>query len=254
MRYSSLVLVCLLCLPCSAQESERRAGVGKVGKSSAGAREIVEALANRNHPPKHVGEFHEPIFDAKFDWREDERVWDALDLATKHAEEAWPELVKHLNDDRYCVTYESFSEYTYDFTVGRVCRVIILRSLSAGYFSGVEWRTKKAYLTMETAGFLRDPKTLKAWCEKRRDKKLYELQMEMCEWAKTEIEKGGRFFQHAQENQGYVDRRRRYRAAQDASQDKNGRPLGRLRPGGNYGYNSEKAAAIRKKNAIAAKK
>ncbi|NMC20945.1 MAG: hypothetical protein GYA33_11050 [Thermogutta sp.] len=42
---------------------------------------------------------------------------------------------------------------------------------------------------MRSPDIARDKKKLKSWCEERRDKKLYELQIEMCEWAKTELGK-----------------------------------------------------------------
>ena len=191
----TLVVVLSCYLPCSAQNSKptgAKPGVGKEVKAKAvDARALVEALASRNRPPKHVGEEHYPIFDPKFDWEEDARVWRAIKSATDHAEEVWPELVKHLNDERYCVTYESFSEYTYDFTVGRVCHDIILRNLAAGYFESVRPTSKVPNLRLGQPHFLFESQTLKKWCEARRGKKLYELQIELCKWAAAELAKPG---------------------------------------------------------------
>jgi hypothetical protein len=182
MQRSLEVLAVLCCLSCSAEEPVR---VGE--KPEIDTRAMVEALASNNTPPKHVGTRHTPIFDSDFDWGEHDRAWKALKLVIQDAEVAWPELVSHLADDRYCVTYKSFSGFTYDYTVGQACREVILRNLSRGYFETIQPLPRQPYLALQTPSFLRDPTRLKTWCEARREKKLYELQIEICEWAATEV-------------------------------------------------------------------
>ena len=179
----SLVLFAILhCVSSSAQEPVR---VGD--EPTIDTRAMVEALANRNPAPQHVGTRNEPIFDTDFDWREDGRAWKALKLVIQNAEIAWPELVSHLDDNRYCVTYKSFSGFTYDYTVGGACRDVILINLSSGYFETVQPEGKQPYLALQTPRFLRDPTMLKTWCEERREMKLYELQIEICEWTATDL-------------------------------------------------------------------
>ncbi len=184
MRRLIVVFAVLHCVFASAQEPFR---VGEGPKIDS--RAMVEALANRNAAPKHVGTRHEPIFDSKFDWRENDRAWTALKIVIQNAEAVWPELVSHLDDDRYCVTCKWFSGFTYDRTVGQACRDVILRNLSCGYFESISRLLvyKQPHLALQTPRFLRDPAKLKAWCEARREKKLYELQIEICEWAATEV-------------------------------------------------------------------
>jgi hypothetical protein len=162
-------------------------------KAGVDSRALVEALASFNPAPRHVGTRHYPVFDAKFDWREHDRAWEALELLIQNAEFAWPELVNHLDDERYCVTYKSFSGFTLDFTVGGACREVILQNLAYGYFKTVRPGSKEAYLRLQTPGFLRDPVKLKAWCEARRNRKLYELQIEICDWAAAELAKPEEF-------------------------------------------------------------
>jgi hypothetical protein len=169
-------------------------------QTTADIRAIVDALANRNPPPKHSGVHHTPTFAANFDWAEDARVWKALESVIQRAEEAWPELVRRLDDDRYCLTYLSFSGFTYDKTVGTMGRTIILRTLSAGYFESVKPRFKEPHLAILTADFLRDPKRLKSWCEERRGKKLFELQIEMCDWAIAEVATSDVFSRESRED------------------------------------------------------
>lgn len=184
MRRLVVVFAVLHCVFTSAQEPVR-VGDGPTIDSRA----MVEALANRNLAPKHVGTRHEPIFDSKFDWRENARAWNALKLVIQNAEAAWPELVSHLDDERYCITCKWFSGFTYDYTVDQACREVILRNLSCGYFETISplLSLKQPHLALQTPSFLRDPAKLKAWCEARREKKLYELQIEICEWAATEV-------------------------------------------------------------------
>ena len=55
----------------------------------------------RDSPPKYVIKYEDPIFDPKFDWDEDARVWHALRSLPLRTEEVWPELVSHLGDDRH---------------------------------------------------------------------------------------------------------------------------------------------------------
>ena len=100
------------------------------------ARATIEKLVNRNPVPKLVGTQGEarPIFDVKYDWAEYHRVWDALRELAPNAETLWPELVKHLDDDRYCMTAWTFSENTHNLTVGEVCRQLISDSLSEAYY------------------------------------------------------------------------------------------------------------------------
>lgn len=185
-------LIAISGLSCSGQNSQTSSQDKVSGETDQGGvdiRRMVEALANDNPPPKHVGTRHKPIFAADFDWQQDARVWKAVEDLIPRAEEAWPELLSHLDDQRYCVTYKAFSGFTYDDTVGWMCCEIMLRNLSAGYFEKVRPDTKEAFLRLQTAESLRDPNALKQWCEQRRDKKLYELQIEMCDWAALELTK-----------------------------------------------------------------
>jgi hypothetical protein len=152
-------------------------------KSLLDPRAFVDSLVNRNPPPLHAGSRHSPTFDSKFDWVENERVANVIELAIKYPEQIWAELVSHLEDERYCITFKAFSGYTYDWTVGRVCREIVGRNLSEAYYETLRPMSQSIYSRMRQPEVGRDPQQLKAWCEARRDKKLYEMQIEMCRWA-----------------------------------------------------------------------
>jgi hypothetical protein len=61
--------------------------------------------------------------------------------------------------------------------------------LSAAYYPHLQPERLVAYAKLRVPGFARDSKTLKAWCEARRQNELYELQIEACEWAIEEVAK-----------------------------------------------------------------
>jgi hypothetical protein len=129
------------------------------------------------------GKRHHPLFDEQFDWKENSRVCQAITTAIKNVEAAWPELVRHLDDERYCITVHTFSGFTYNWTVGNACRNIMGENLAAAYYQRIQPVSKLAYGRLSIPEVARDVKLLKTWCEERKDLQLYELQMEMCEWA-----------------------------------------------------------------------
>jgi hypothetical protein len=159
-------------------------------KSSNDAHSFVEALANRNPPPTYEVPLHSlPIYDNKYDWSESNRVWKAIPILIRHAEEAWPELVKHIDDKRYCMTVKMFDDSICNWNVGNFCRDIMGRSLSEAYYRNLRPLTKIVYIKLRWPEIAHDPKRLKLWLKERSKKKLYELQIEMCEWAIPVVEK-----------------------------------------------------------------
>jgi hypothetical protein len=160
------------------------------------SRALLDALRNQNPAPAFVGgELPSPIFAKNFDWKEDARVWGALRKLIDHAEDAWHEMVAHLGDDRYCLTYNtvdvsSTRGYAINWTVGDACREIIDSALTDGYLECLRQMDKISYHRLAEPDFLHDKKKLKAWCEQRRSKSLNELQIEVCQWAVAELEKG----------------------------------------------------------------
>jgi hypothetical protein len=153
------------------------------------SRALVDILANHNPRPKLVGEGPVPLFDVQYNWEEDRRVQKAIPVLARHAEDAWGELVQHLNDERYCATFESVSGELRQLTVGDMCREIIGRSLSQAYYKKLKPEQMVIYARFRIPEFAREKKELKAWCEARSKKILYELQIEVCEWMITELAK-----------------------------------------------------------------
>ncbi len=113
-----------------ASGAERSAG-GKIDFHA-----MVEALANRNAEPKLDHKFR-PHFGPKYDWSEKGRVWNTVNALIGNAEAAWPELVAHLDDDRYCLTVKTIDAFVYNWSVGEMCREIVGRNLAEAYFRSI---------------------------------------------------------------------------------------------------------------------
>jgi hypothetical protein len=173
-------------------------------KISFDASSTIESLENRNPRPLLVGSGpdYEAVFDKEYDWSEYNRVMKIIPTLVEHAEVAWPQLVEHLRDNRYCTTVKlTYSvTFTKNYSIGDVCRKIMAGWLSAAYGKHISeedtdiWPSSErgthlmyAYFSLKEADFARDNKRLKSWCEKRKDMPLYELQIDTCRWAITDV-------------------------------------------------------------------
>jgi len=152
------------------------------GDTMSEAKRLIGALANHNPAPNLVGDEmgKAAVFDKKYDWAEQTRVHKLITELSAHAEETWADLVDSMDDKRYAITYQAVNS-GYNRSVGDVCKDIILDWLVAGYVPHVPptARASGQARAMRTAvvGYRR----VKEWCLQRKSKKLYELQIEMCE-------------------------------------------------------------------------
>lgn len=183
-------------------------------------RKVIDGLRNRNAEPRMIrGDVgFLPLFDEKYDWSEYDRVVRTIRLLKCRAEDAWPELLMHFDDGTYCVSTASEAYETgQNHTVGLVCQEIVRGYLRAGYSRHLHTLRldKPQYMAIRSPAMLRDPATLKTWCEKRSEKKLYELQVEMCEWA---IDEAATLPVLASERAAFVDAVRVEIAALNSSQ------------------------------------
>jgi hypothetical protein len=143
---------------------------------------ILDSLVNQNIPPA-VRRGSEPVFREDYDWTERDRVLKALDRVADRAEELWPTLVEHLTDDRYCITVE-LSEETVNLSVGSICCRIISNNLAEAYYRCLPKDSEVMLRRLEAPDVAsHGSKSLKKWCDERKGRKLYELQVESSEWA-----------------------------------------------------------------------
>lgn len=189
---TSLIGMSVLSCPLSLQADEPSQANApgaqkKVNDRMFDAKRTVESPVNHNSPPTIIrGGNARAVFPEDYDWCEQRRVSEVIESLMEHAEEAWPELVNALSDDRYSVTF-NIHDSPSNWRIGHVCAEIIYDYLAQGYFShsvpdtvdGRRWRA----IMMRPAA--RDDLT--KWCQERKNKRLYELQIETCEWAIAEI-------------------------------------------------------------------
>lgn len=155
------------------------------------AAKLVDAIANANKPPKLVTRpagrpRRVPLFPDGYDWKEDRRVEKALDqLFQTTTVQLWEELVRREHDPAYCITLYGEGGSTYVLTVGDVCGNFAFENLVHAFRQYVpplpDGHPRGFYFTSALREHLAD------WRKKRADKSLYQLQIEVCETALSEL-------------------------------------------------------------------
>jgi len=162
---------------------------------------MVDALANRNAAPKITGDRRLPLFDQTYDWSEDERIWGkTIPELVRRAEEAWPELVEHIGDDRYCLTLGN-DNGAYVWTVGNICRMIAAKNLTQACYNALKPESKDMSTRL---WHLAAANELKSWCKARDGKQLYELQIEACQDAIAEARRPEQFFPSVEARRAWI--------------------------------------------------
>lgn len=150
------------------------------------AEELVEALVNPGKP------YH--VSPQDYDLEAQKRIIEAWGKLSRHATEAFPTLVRHLDDERYCISCHISGKDEYPpMTVGRVCGVILAGAIECAYRShirgigdgGPETYFRFSYSRMATSNFKN-----KDWREKFKKKPLFKMQIAAVKWA---IEKVSEF-------------------------------------------------------------
>jgi hypothetical protein len=163
-------------------------------RDAKGPARMVEAIANRNKPPKLVWRRRGwprkvALFPEGYDWKEDKRVLKALDeLFRDRTVELWEELVRRekKDDRRYCVTLVSSNcEDARIESVGDVCsRLAYARLLDVFEQHLPDNPYKPGRISLKTG-----IENLAEWRKERAKKSLYQLQIEVCENALRELAK-----------------------------------------------------------------
>jgi hypothetical protein len=178
------------------------AALGDGGKRPAAKREakkvakMVDALANRNKPPKVVdrrltgGAWPQtlPLYPDGYDWKEERRVHRALTaLLADTSVELWEELVRSWDDERYCVVVmDGTLDDAYVRSVGAVCRDLAYARLTKVFRRHLPPGLPPRGLRLDV-GF--DARDLASWREVRKKKSVYELQIEACQEAARALAK-----------------------------------------------------------------
>jgi hypothetical protein len=164
---------------------------GKEGKAAA---KMVDAIVNRNKPPKLVGRPSGSwpglvaLYPESYDWKEEERVRQAIDkLYQDRTVELWEELARRKANPSYCVVV--VSDQTEDaqiFTVGTICRGLAYSRLVEVFVQHMPPdpdKNGRPIITGVGIGNLAD------WRKERMQKPLYQLQIEVGEKMLRELSK-----------------------------------------------------------------
>jgi hypothetical protein len=172
---------------------EAAGGEGKKSEATAAAK-LVDAIVNRNEPPKLVDRREGwpsrlALFPEGYDWKEDDRVRAALDnLYQDTTVELWEELVRRESDPSYCVTLVSVKNEDAEIqSIGDVCGELAWSRLTVVYKRHLPPARSKddgSRITLDIG-----VTDLAKWRKERKDKSLYQLQIEVCEKAIKELSK-----------------------------------------------------------------
>jgi hypothetical protein len=172
---------------------------------------MIDALASRNKPPRVADDVLD--FPADYDFKDQDRVRAAVwALSQDESNDLWERLVGHFSDKRYSVSFQSKGEDPMErcacqLTVGAICDSVAVRKLTCAYLlhlepekthpfgvnSAVVWDGAGKFIPDNAHVGLHKALPFNAdfgsWCRARKGKPLYELQIELCEWAIGQIER-----------------------------------------------------------------
>jgi hypothetical protein len=156
---------------------------------------LIKELVNKNTEPTEKDSHRRFIFAKEYDWNEVARIDKVLQTIIDNFDDAWPTLVKHVNDKEYSFSAHIDFEDAYDanYSVGQVCRTVLRENLTQ--FSLRLGLVE--YKFLRRAEYLTDTKDNKnvfqEWFTEqiKKDRKFYELQTEHGEYV---IEKSRKFY------------------------------------------------------------
>jgi hypothetical protein len=191
-RTRSAIAISGLCLVGALLLGEDAAGKDKKGEEKKPSSK-VDALVNRNQPPKLIktgGGFLEwaALYPENYDWNEETRVREAMRaIGKENTVELWEEMVRREKDPSYCVT--STSDHTGNAhieTVGTVCHTVAYYRLTHVFRQHLptSFEGRRIWLDAGLKGT-----TLAEWRKERKNKAVYELQVEVCESALRDLAK-----------------------------------------------------------------
>jgi len=88
----------------------------------------VDDLASRNPRPQETDSRRKLAISKDFDWREEGRVMDVWEKLLARSDDCFSELVAHMDDDRYSITYSRLSSFE-TCSVGDICLSIVSQRL-----------------------------------------------------------------------------------------------------------------------------
>lgn len=195
MTRSLLILAVLAASPLAGDEPKKPVAPAPESQGDAGDAKRAEewtkridSLASKNTAPRLTRNnvIYEPSFARDYDWKDQRRVLKELNaLAQCDDPELWDILIAHGEDQRYSFTARRFGPNAYNFSVGSACRMLAGEQLLwIGRMNSDPDSRGKPDVIVNLG--LRD---LAKWRSERREKALWELQVELLDQAALEVGK-----------------------------------------------------------------
>jgi hypothetical protein len=164
------------------------------GSDTKEASQRVMDIVNRNEQPKLAHRTRDAmpstvaVFSETYDWKEEQRVHQALDkLYDDTSEELWEELVRKAGDQRYCIVIVSpVTEDAIPNSVGAVCADLAYCRLVSVCRQHLPKDPATPGRPPALFGFV-DRLKLQSWRKSRAEQSLYQLQVEVCERVLSEL-------------------------------------------------------------------
>ncbi|MDX1964708.1 MAG: hypothetical protein SFX18_16280 [Pirellulales bacterium] len=184
------------------------------------AKSPIDALISENEPVYLATRdyiVYKPLFPLNYNWQENDRVANAVKEIDLTIPSTWSLAVENMLCSKYSITVWSEGDYThvYNYTRGELLTAMIKSALNRAIVNLMPLDMQSSmYNENASPGFKNDPAELQKWCLQRKDKKLYELQIETAEWAISVIrEKSKRPTEEKEDAitaiQGNIDKLRR---------------------------------------------
>jgi hypothetical protein len=157
---------------------------------------LIDSLANHNEQPRF--QINSPIFAVNYDWNEQDRVVKVINFLIEHnSVDLFPRLIKNLDDKRYSLTCE-INGHAFNMTIGYICWTVAYKNLLAPFRGS--WPNRSEIINVISGGdkiYYPPPyPNLKEWYQARKDKPLWEMQIEIGEWAIKTIENSNEISEH----------------------------------------------------------
>jgi hypothetical protein len=146
---------------------------------------LIDGLVSRNAEPSlvFVDKGVKAVFPEGFDHRDRLRVDGVIDQLVKMGEHAFPQLIQHVDDERYSYTSRWMGESHVNYSVGSVCfRVVRVQVELYCAYTRNDPRTDRQLRWLVRKGN-ESTQALEAWWRKHNKKSLREMQLEATEWA-----------------------------------------------------------------------
>jgi hypothetical protein len=149
------------------------------------AKNLVALLASKNLPPHIADRSSRPAFATEFSWSEQSRVQAVAEKLFGDIDNCWPAIVDGVDDSRYAVTMW-VDGYSYNYTVGDLCMIILRDSLTAVFWDVIP-PDGRIVNEMKRLRMIDGESPDRRWFAKKRDAHFHELQIQSAHWAKSQI-------------------------------------------------------------------